>query len=46
MRACHVTNRARAHLREIVAFIGSDNPDAAERYYDAALDTFEKFPAD
>lgn len=46
MRACHVTNRARAHLREIVAFIGCDNPDAAERYYQAALDTFAKFPAD
>ena len=46
MRACHVTNRARAHLREIVAFIGSDNPDAAERYYEAALKTFTDFPAD
>lgn len=46
MRACHVTNRARAHLREIVAFIGSDNPDAAERYYEVALKTFADFPAD
>ena len=46
MRACHVTNRARAHLREIVDFIGSDSPDAADRYYQAALKTFADFPVD
>jgi plasmid stabilization system protein ParE len=44
MREHIVTENAVENLAAIVRFIGRDNPSAATRYYNTALDRFMLFP--